>query len=755
MNLSEIAVSYAQAGLSVIPTGPDKRAVIPEWGPFQKAIADRPLVEKWFFNGRNIAVIGGRVSGNAEFLDFDLQAVAFEEWASLVSEQDPDLASRLLKEKSPHGIHIAYRCHEVTIPGNTKLASRPDESGKPICLIETRGEGGYCIVSPSTGYELRQGDFLNLPLITATERQVLIESARACNQWFSPQEVYRGPATQKNHGDLLPGTDFDNRGDLRALLEKHGWKSRGLGHDGRERWLRPGKDRGHSATLTDGKKFYVFSSNSHPFQECRIYSPFAVYTLLEHDGDFSKAARALSEEGYGENTSCSIQLSDFTDLANALRFAREHDGKIRYCHKFGKWFHWVGTRWTIDEAGEIWRTAKNHILGMIERAVDIKDNKTRSDYLKEMAKLQNEKKQAAMVNMARHLENIFVTSESLDKDLLLFNCETGTFDLRNFKYLPHTPEHLITKIAPFTIADTADCPKWRAHMDLIMNGNRELIGFLQRAFGSCLVGDNRDRKLFLLWGAGANGKSVTLETIHSILGDYAMKTPAETLLVKRFETIPNDLARLNGARFVYTSEVADGKKMAEALVKELSGDRYIQARFMRGEWFDIPITFKIFLATNHLPTIRGTDPAIWDRIMLIPFNVRIPEGQRRPREELIDEFQIEGPGILKWLLDGCYEWLHNGLNPPPDVKAANTAYQSQMDTLKQFIEDECILGDRMEARSADLYLRYEKWARDNGDDPIKKTSFGKRLKEKGFRDIRDNQGLRAWKGIGLLQENNS
>jgi len=441
----------------------------------------------------------------------------------------------------------------------------------------------------------------------------------------------------------------------------------------------------------------------------------------------------------------------FTDLENAILFAQKHQGKIRFCHKFNKWFSWSGKHWEMDASGEVWRLAKGHVLSLLDAAKNITDDKERATYLKEMVRLQNEKKLTSMLNLSRHMDGIPVAPEDLDKNLMLFNCDDGTVDLRTFECLPHDPKQLITKLGPFALGDTSDCPKWKEHLNLIMCGNHGLIDFLQRAFGSCLAGDNRNRKLFLLWGSGANGKSVTLEAIQTIMGDYAMKTPAETLLVKRFESIPNDLARLNGARFVYTSEVSDGKKMAEALVKEITGDKFITARFMRGEWFEFPITFKIFLATNHLPTIRGTDPAIWDRIMLIPFEVRIPEEQRRPREDLLDEFRSEGPEILKWLFYGCHDWIVGGLNPPPEVLAANVTYREQMDYLKGFLDDACSISEKAHVRSADVYAAYEKWTTDNGEDPVKKITFGKRLREKGFHDFRDSSGVRAWRGIGLLQ----
>jgi putative DNA primase/helicase len=234
-----------------------------------------------------------------------------------------------------------------------------------------------------------------------------------------------------------------------------------------------------------------------------------------------------------------------------------------------------------------------------------------------------------------------------------------------------------------------------------------------------------------------------------ILGDYAAKTPAESLLVKRFEGIPNDIARLHGARFVYTSEIADGKKMAESLVKELSGDKYLTARFMKGEWFEFPVTFKLFIATNHLPIIQGTDAAIWDRIALIPFDVRIPDSQRRAREDMLVSFRAEGAAILNWLFEGCREWLQSGLNPPSEVLAANASYRDQSDVLKRFIDDTCTISEYARAKSAELYQAYEKWSKENGEDPVKKIAFGKRLREKAFKDFRDAQGDRAWRGIGL------
>lgn len=324
-DLTSTALSYLDAGLSIIPVGKDKRPVIDEWTTFQHERPTPEQVKSWFSsNSRNIAIIGGAVSGNLEILDFDFKAEALKQWYSLVSEQAPGLFEKLVFENSPKGAHSVYRANTV-IPGNSKLARKAIEvegpgeheykektlraqqiGGKWVIvpeLIETRGTAGYCLVCPSTGYTLRQGDLCNIPTISAEEREILIEAARACNEFFPEREIQKGYSLPKQETTgLLPGQDFDLRGDVGAVLQKAGWTSKGFGNDGqREKWARPGKERGKasSATLTDGKVFYCFSGNGFPFEAGKAYGPFAVYATLEHGGDFSSASKALAAQGYG------------------------------------------------------------------------------------------------------------------------------------------------------------------------------------------------------------------------------------------------------------------------------------------------------------------------------------------------------------------------------------------------------------------------------------------------------------------------
>jgi putative DNA primase/helicase len=354
-----------------------------------------------------------------------------------------------------------------------------------------------------------------------------------------------------------------------------------------------------------------------------------------------------------------------------------------------------------------------------------------------------------MIRLAKSEEGIPVMPDDLDKDPWLITCLNGTIDLKSGILLPPDRDHLITKGAPVNFDPNADCPQWKAHLELIMDGNQHLIAFLQRAYGSCLTGDTRDRKVFIAYGAGKNGKSICQDTIAEALGDYAMRTPTEGLLTKRGDSIPNDIARLKGARFVYASEVDQGRRLSESLIKDLSGGEKISARFMRGEWFEFRPEFKLWLGTNHKPVIKETNHAIWDRIALIPFSVRISDEIKRPRSEILAGFKKEMPGILAWLVRGCLLWQLEGLGEPPEIKRATREYRNEMDVLGDFISEMCITGPGMEVTSADLNKAYENWCDENGEKMFSKIAMGAYLKERGFEQKRGHGGKRKWVGLGL------
>jgi putative DNA primase/helicase len=207
-----------------------------------------------------------------------------------------------------------------------------------------------------------------------------------------------------------------------------------------------------------------------------------------------------------------------------------------------------------------------------------------------------------------------------------------------------------------------------------------------------------------------------------------------------------------GARFVYAAEAEQGKRLAESQIKDISGGEKIAARFMRGEWFEFHPEFKIWLGTNHKPVIRGTENAIWDRIRLIPFNVRIPENERLPKATMMELFRDEMPGILAWLVEGCLEWGQHGLMAPDAVLTATRDYRDEMDTLGDFFDAMCVIGKTVMVTAKQIYESYDDWCEAEGEKPISKKLFGMKLAERGFDSFRGNRGVRTWTGIGIKSE---
>src|SRR5581483_6851438 len=217
------------------------------------------------------------------------------------------------------------------------------------------------------------------------------------------------------------------------------------------------------------------------------------------------------------------------------------------------------------------------------------------------------------------------------------------------------------------------------------------------------TGITSEKAMYILYGAGGdNGKSTMIDVMQRILGDYARGTPVETLLRRREGSIPNDVARLKGARFVWAAENERGSRFSESLLKSMTGGDKMIARFMRGEFFEFMPEFKLWLATNHKPIVRG-DKAIWRRLKLVPFEVSIPLDQQKPRHEVMEMFAAEHSGILNWAIKGCLDWQRNGLGVPEEVVNATRDYEAEQDTFAMFLEDECVCVPKATAASIDLY----------------------------------------------------
>ena len=445
-----------------------------------------------------------------------------------------------------------------------------------------------------------------------------------------------------------------------------------------------------------------------------------------------------------------VEVFNCTDLGNAKRLVAQYGEKIRYCHAWKKWLCWDGKTWSIDNNGQILRLAKDTVKRIYEEAGLISDDAQRKAVAKWAVSSESEHRINAMVSLAESEPGVPISPNELDTNPYLLNFLNETVDLRTGQLRQHNSKDFITKIIPVEYHPEATCPKWIEFLETIFNWNYDLILFTQRAVGYSLTGDTSEQCLFLLYGLGANGKSTFIDVVSMLLGDYSQGADFETFLIHKNETIRNDLARMTGRRFISAIESEGERRLAEVLIKQLTGGDTITARFLFGEYFDFKPTFKIWLAANHKPNIKGTDYAIWRRIKLIPFNVTIPEEKRISKTILMDTFKKELPGILTWAVQGCLEWQRNGLQTPEEVKTATNGYREEMDSIGAFLGECCILTPEVRSKASDLYGVYKKWCETGGEYALSQRGFGLRLTERGLERVKSSGNF--WKGVGIKTE---
>ena len=440
-----------------------------------------------------------------------------------------------------------------------------------------------------------------------------------------------------------------------------------------------------------------------------------------------------------------------TDLGNSERFVDAHRGRVLWCPARKSFLCWDGKRYAWDERGEAVKLAHATARSIFHEAADTEDEDEQKAIAKWALASQNESRINAMLSQARPY--LAVGMEELDRDPWLINCQNGTLDLRTGKLKDHDPADRITKIVPVDYNPDAPAPRFKRFLKEAIVDDA-VIKFVKRYSGYTLTGITRERLLAILYGFGRNGKTTLVELLHEVLGDYARNTDVETLLIKKYQGVGNDVAALKGARFVSAAEVEKGRRLAESKVKQLTGRDTVTARFLFGENFDFKPEFKLWLSTNNKPVIQGTDDAIWDRIRLIPFTQRFDGHKADPK--LPDKLRHEIAGVFAWMVEGCLEWQEHGLQEPKTVTEATKQYREEMDTLASFLDEVCVMGPHHRVLAEKLYQRYAMWCDNSGERKDPKKAFVARLEERGFERRREtagvNKGRYIWLGIGLRSD---
>jgi P4 family phage/plasmid primase-like protien len=421
---------------------------------------------------------------------------------------------------------------------------------------------------------------------------------------------------------------------------------------------------------------------------------------------------------------------EFYEAMIGQMFVKDYGTDYRFNHERNGWAAWSKTHWEEEKLKVV-----VEIMKKIATQHPPSKGGTKASHVFNAERLLRSDNGLATANL------------HYDSNLDLFNHLGGTLNTRTGESLPHTREDYITKIA--AAKPEGDCPLWSEWLATMMAGDADMVAYLQRLCGYCLSGETNERAFFYLHGEGGNGKTVFLETMAEIMGNYAKSVSPEVFMVNRHEQHPTGLADLLAVRFAFTSELAPNQTWNAPLIKRLSGGDTIKARRMREDFWDFKPQLKLLIAGNHKPNVRGYDKAFMERMHLIPFTVSIPKDQRD--RGLKRKLLRERDGIMNWCVQGLRDWLRIGLAAPANVSAATEAYFEEQDTLGNWMRDECEVDKSAEEGASDLYRSFRQWCERGGEFVISQKHFGMQMIDRGFK-MRKSHGKIVYQGLRLRGE---
>ena len=417
---------------------------------------------------------------------------------------------------------------------------------------------------------------------------------------------------------------------------------------------------------------------------------------------------------------------DMTDTGNAHRLYDKFGSVIRYSYNRKKWYFWDGKMWQLDDSGEVKKMADEICEDLKQEAFLIQDDDLQDRAMKFAKKTASSHNKEAMIKECQHLFDIPASPDAFDSYTDYLNCQNGIVNLRNGELMPHDSNFMMSKICYAEYDTRHKKPQlWLSFLDDVTAGDKELQEYIQRCVGYSLSGSIQEQCAYFLYGMGNNGKSTFLDTLADLFGSYAANAQPDTLMVQNKISggANSDIARLKSARFVTTEEPTEGVRLNEGLLKQLTGGSKVTCRFLYGDEFEYTPEFKIWMATNHKPVIRGTDLGIWRRIKLIPFEVNIPK--EKVDKNLKYKLRKEFPQILAWAVEGCIKWQREGITDPKRVVDATKDYKKEMDLIAGFVE-QCLEIDYDTENwlpASDLFTAYIKWAKANNEYEMSSKKF--------------------------------
>lgn len=714
LTVADAAVIYAQCGVPAFPCHAKTKSPLVKNG-FKAATADVDQVREWWTKWPD-AMIGVPTGSASGFWVLDVDDLEIFNAGCKIN------LPKTLTTITGNGKHYLFRWDTERTVRN---AQKRMEDGKarwpfsdaPGC--DTRGEGGYIIVPPSrhpSGRLYRWKDIS--PPAPATE------ALYACVA--GPKRASVKPLRAKMTKAAAIGLDAV---DPEEILNSACQEVRNAPQGAQEGTL-------NSACFAIGA---LIADGSIPYAGALNRLVEAANEMPSFDADHpwrpedlgrkvTRTIKAGMQKARKKPKRADKPSEDFC----ASKFVREHGAVYRYDSDDGRWLKWSGQHWAFDRKHQV-----AHDTRLLVR------NESGGDPICCRSSFIN-----GVLKLVTCDPNIAIAKADLDKDGFLLGTPEGTVDLRTGKLGQANPEHLITKTTT-TGPKTGRPDKWLMFVAEITGGDTDLQRYLQMVIGYCLTGSTKEQSLFFLYGVGANGKSVFLNVIAHILGDYATTAATQSFMASRFPRHTTDLAALSGARLVTASETEEHNAWDEGLIKQVTGGEQITARFMRQNNFSFLPTFKLVVAGNYPPIFNNVDPATRRRLKIIPFNFK----PARIDKDLINTLLMESGQILSWAIEGCLMWQRDGLSLPALVDEATDEFFSTQDPFQDWLDQKCkSAGYNTATGSGELWQSWQDFAKKVGEDPKTQKSMALKLKAKGFRVDRTSR-KRVYLGIAMRKDN--
>lgn len=471
-----------------------------------------------------------------------------------------------------------------------------------------------------------------------------------------------------------------------------------------------------------------------------IYNP-------ESDSQDSESSYTFS---FNEDKTKKIIPRSWDDQGRGLRMRDQFATVLKFNAVDKKWFFFNGSYWQEDIGNQRVELAAERVANSIKKEKPELSFSTKTDEDKAMNEWYRFQKDSRSHMAKMHMidefkKYVIVKHGEFDKEDMLLNTESGYVDLSSGELHDHDIDKKFSHQTVAEYSDNVDAPLWEKFLNQIFNNDEELIHYVQKAIGYSFTGSVDEQCLFILNGRGRNGKSVFSNVVSDVAGNYAKQMNVQTIVAKKNQSgsANSDIARLEGARIVTSSELNEGDRFDESLVKQLTGGDKILARFLYGSEFEYKPKFKIWMATNHLPIIRGTDDGIWRRIKIIPFNIQIPK--EKVDKKLEYKLKAEYTGILNWIVQGAIMWQQEGLEDPEAVTKVIETYRAEMDPLDAFLEECCTTGQNYSIKAREMYDAYHEWAKESEEYKMSMTKFGREMRKKLLRVKRRD----GWYYVGL------